>query len=235
MTNRKYWTLGLCTIAAVALTFGGTLTFAEGEGKPEGGDKPHKRMLEGPRADGEGRGRPEGGRFDGERRGPGGEGQGPRIMGFLLHDLNITPEQHEQIKVVMEDARDKHMKWLEEHKDEVEALRSEVKKAVEAKDREALKGLREKMVALRENAPKPEDAIAKIRPILTKEQATTFDTRLAEVKERMQERAKQMREGRPGKGDGEHMDGDRKERPEGRNRRGGEKPADKDKGDKLDI
>jgi Spy/CpxP family protein refolding chaperone len=235
MNSRTLLKAGLCTVALAALTVGTTLTFAEPQGKPDAGDKPQKRMLEGPRADGEGRGRPEGRGFDGERpRGP----QGPRIMEFLLKDLNLTEDQHEQIKVVLDDTRDAHMKWREEHADEADALRAEVRKAVEAKDREALAKLREKMKALREDAPKPEDAVAKIRPILTEEQATKFDAKLAELKEKMKERAGEMREGRGPRGprpDGESMEGDRPQRPEGRNRRGGDRPADADKGDKLDI
>lgn len=194
----------LLTLAALT-TFGLGLALPAlaqdngGKAKPE---RPAARQKEGAQ-----KGPAREGPREGPRQGP----QGP-MMNFeehiakvqeFLQTLDLTDAQKTQIKEIVADAKEKWTTWRDAHKDDLEKVRADMKAAAEAKDREKMQAAREAMQELMKDAPKPGEAMEKIRDVLTPEQKEKLSAKLAEMREKMQERREKMQEHRgEGKGEG---------------------------------
>ncbi len=198
--NMRNTTLAL---AVAGLTFMGT-SLALAEATNTESEKPaRKHPLAGPKAEG----------FEkGERPGPGNgpmaERRGEMMDGVrgALRDLNLTEDQKAQIKTIMDEARDSREKFMDEHKDEVRAIREKMKAAREAKDRDQMKQLGEELRGIMESGPKPQDTMEKIKGVLTPEQRDQLQGKLDQWKENhprpQLEEGERPRRQRP-QGDGE--------------------------------
>ncbi len=168
-------------LAVAGLTFMGTsLTLAQSTA-PDTEKPAKKHPLAGPKAE-----RSE----KGER--PGMMGEGPRAerrgeamdqLRGALKDLNLSEDQKARIKTIMDEARDSREKFMEEHKDEVQAIREKMKAAREAKDSEQMKQLGEELRSIMESGPKPTDTMDKIKGVLTPEQREQLQGKLDQWKE----------------------------------------------------
>jgi len=173
--NLKHWTVFLATAVIAFCGILGTsqLAFAEDNSN----DKPEKKQRE--------RGE------DGERK-----HKGKHPIGKLMRSLDLTEEQREQIKPIMEAHREKMQAYREEHKDEVQALREEMKAARQDQNEEAAKAAGEQLRAIWEGRPKPEETLAQVRTHLTPEQQEKFDEGVEKIKQYHEERKAKMQEKR---------------------------------------
>ncbi|MEM6458802.1 MAG: Spy/CpxP family protein refolding chaperone [Planctomycetota bacterium] len=105
-------------------------------------------------------------------------------MGQLIDELGLTETQRTTVSGIVEGQRD-----------EMRALREQMREARRSEDREAFVELGEQMRALMDQTRKS------IRAELTPEQLTTFDAQV----EQMQTRARAMREQRGERGEGERQ------------------------------
>jgi Spy/CpxP family protein refolding chaperone len=188
----------LATVAMVAGVVVGGVGVASAA--PEGGDRPLKGPNAGPPATQPGRGA-----MRGERGAP---GMMREVMHKLLADLNVTPEQHGQIKGILDAHKQKMDAWRSSHEAELKALREAHEAARESGDRAKLQELRTRRQELMKDAPKPADLFGQIRDVLNEEQRKTFDARVEEAKEKL----RSPRAGGPGGPQGKGMDGPRHER-----------------------
>ena len=193
----------VCLVALFAL--GTTYVHAEDNGVLKGPDaKPEKRAGKGG--------------MNGERKGL---GRGGNPLEHLLKGIELTDDQKTKVETIKTESRDKAKAFFEANKKAIEALRAETKTAHEAKDKEAMKSIREKRKALFADAPKPENVATQIRTVLTDDQQKTLDANLAEMKKKRDERMKKA-----GKG----------ERPErGERKQRGKKGGDTGGEDKIDM
>ncbi|MCC6682261.1 MAG: Spy/CpxP family protein refolding chaperone [Phycisphaeraceae bacterium] len=107
------------------------------------------------------------------------DGMRPGGSFALLRGIELTDEQREQVKQIMQESREQREAWRNEHKDEVKAAQDEVDKA-----REALRRAEEKMRNLMENAPGgPKDTAEKIKSILTDDQKAQLEANIEKMKE----------------------------------------------------
>ncbi len=160
-------------------------------------------------------------RFDGER--PRHHAPGEQLR-EILKGLNLSEEQRTQVRSIMDKAREEAEKFREENKEKIETLREQLREAHEEGDPDRILELQKEMHAIMKNAPmNPKKITGEIRGVLDEAQARQFDEKLAEAKERMKNRVKEMRERR-----GPEMGGDPGDRP-----RRPAPPADQ--GDKLDL
>lgn len=195
---------------------------------------------------------------DGERRGPkaGGEGDALRErrrdgIHRLMEGVNPTDEQKEQIRTILQESEETVRAYREEHKAEFEQIRTDMKAAREAGDREKMKALGEQLRKLMEASPR-QDIVEKIKAVLTPEQVKILEENIAKAKEQMRDR---IREGQGGERAGRLTDEQREKfknmtpeerekfmqehRPR-RDRDGapggpGERKGDGDRNDKLDL
>lgn len=124
---------------------------------------------------------------------PGERGRGPdpaRMAERIIEAVDATEEQATQIQDILKQAqeavaadRQAQQKFMEEHAEEIKALREEMRKAREAGDEAKIAELREQMQKLRpeDQANPMADAAEKIDKILTDEQKEKF----APIKERL--------------------------------------------------
>ena len=168
-------TIGL---AAVALTTGGVVV-AEDGGPMQGPKVQAGERGEGARQRGDGQRQ----RAEGER-GERGRGQLADRMHRLMEGVNLTEDQKAQVRPIMEEAAEKWRAFHEEHKEELDKLREEMKAAREAKDKDKAKEVGQKVRAIMEQADFRGDAIEKIKKVLTPEQLATFEKNLEEMKDR---------------------------------------------------
>ncbi|MCX5658147.1 MAG: Spy/CpxP family protein refolding chaperone [Planctomycetota bacterium] len=198
----RNWTLTVARSASLAaVMFAGTSFAMAEDAKVLAGPKPGAPTTQ-PRENGFGKDRHPAGEF----------------MHDTLKDLNLTPDQETKVKAIFAEAKTKHEAWRTAHGAEADALKAQVKAAREAKDEAKLKELRPKVDALMADMPKPKDVVDKVRAVLTPEQQTKFDAKVAAER-------KEMMEKHPGMGPG--MDGEHKRKHDGAGKPDGvSKPAD---------
>ena len=110
----------------------------------------------------------------------------PNIMGAIRRmtdSLNLSDEQKGKIHSILEDAKQAREKFMEEHKDEHMKLMQELRDAKKADDEAKIKETQGKLMALREQAPKPKDTIDKIKEVLTDEQRAKLEEKIQEWKD----------------------------------------------------
>ncbi len=151
------------------------------EGKPDRGERKGKH---GPHGD----------------RGP--RGHGHRFIRALFKDIDLTEDQRVEVREIMEAGRDEMEAWRDEHRDQIKALREQMREAHQAGDDEKAAEVREQLRTLFESRPKPEDRADEIREVLTPEQTEQFDQNIEAIKQKMQERRDEMKERGP-RGDGD--------------------------------
>ncbi|MBI1335507.1 MAG: hypothetical protein GC164_00935 [Phycisphaera sp.] len=219
-TRRQTRGLGLhwsATLGCAAVLLAGTTLWAE-PGTDKAQDMAGPKVKQGENAEG-------GRKFDGQRMHKDERGE---AMHKLLESLNLSDDQKEQVRKIHADAVADRKAYTDQHKDEFESLRDELKKAIEAKDRDKVKEVRDKMKALWDAMPsKPMDVAAKIRAVLTPEQQAQFDAKLEELKKKLEERREEWKKNHDGKGPeagkgDAMMDGPKRER-----KREGQKDQDK--------
>lgn len=160
------------------------------------------------------------------RHRPGGPGPHMRL-GRLLHRLELTQEQTEQVKLILESA-----------KEDGEAAREAMAEARKALTEAVTKGADEAAVrtaatkvgdAIADQAIKQSATIASVRKVLTENQVSELDKLLAERKEH------RKAFGKDGQGRGRHhgMRGPRGA-PGGRNRRQGRRGPERGEGSNID-
>ncbi len=204
----------LILVSVLAISGGYALAQPVDDGAPDG-DRPMRKQVDGERG-------PRRGSEAGER-GLRGQRDPGAILKRLFAGMELTDDQKTQIGEIMKAHGEERRAWHEEHKEEFDALREQMREA--RGDQEAMDALREKVHALMDSAPKPDATHDQIRALLTEEQQTTFDERIEKLRERMQ----QWREGRPDgppPGEGMGPDGDRPPRGEGMGPGGDGPPRD---------
>ncbi len=155
---------------------------------------------------------------DGERMGPGegrerAQGKGPREAGpgqpgqmrermqrALFRDIDLRPEQREQINQLTESTRQEMLAWTQQNREALRAVREEMQAARESGDEDRISTARAELRALMQSAPRPDREFMQeqVRALLTPEQAEQFEDNLARIEQRLQ----QMKEGGEGKGQG---------------------------------
>lgn len=197
--------MAAATVAVLAA--GATLWAAQD--KDTATTQPRERdVLRGPRMKGEGGP----GSFRGDRQ----QMRHRALMG-VLRELDLTDEQREKIRALAADGRQAMEAWRQEHETELTELREQIADAREARDREKLKGLHEKMKVLHASLPEKARLLERIKEVLTDEQ-----------RQKLEQRLEELREQRPGPGMGPGDGEGRKPRAEGERRkeRKGDKKAD---------
>lgn len=176
-------------------------------------------------------GNPEGGKGAGKFAQRGAKhGMFLRAVADLDGPMALTDEQEKQLREIEGAFREQMKAFRDEHAEEFKALRESVGgggrggegrpergKRDGANVDPKMKEAREKMRALMEKAPKPDESQARMWAVLTDEQRGF-------VKARMEDMGKQAREGGPRRGGDEMMDRPRERRrggPEGDGARGG--------------
>ncbi len=211
-THSKGGTLILASVLAIS---GGYALAQPADDGPPDGDRPMRKQVDGERGPRRG--------GDAGERGMRGQRDPGAILKRLFAGMELTDEQKAQIGEIMKAHAEERRAWHEEHKEEFDAIREQMREA--RGDQEAMDALREKVHALMDSAPKPDATHDQIRTLLTEEQQTTFDERIAKLRERME----QMREGRPDgppPGEGMGPDGNRPPRGEGMGPDGDGPPRD---------
>lgn len=210
---------GICALLTLGLTCGIALA-QDGDAPREGKQKTAQDGERGPKGDKADKG-------DRKRHGEGKhhERSPRRMMKALFKDVDLTEDQREQVREIMGAGREEMEAWRDEHRDEMEDLRAQMREAHENKDKEQAAAVREKMQQLFESRPKPEDRADEIRQILTPEQTEQFDANLEQIKQKMQERREKMKERRSQGKEGKGKDGKSKKSPRG------EKDKEDDSGD----
>ncbi len=167
-----FWAVMLALVAPVSM-----FTYAADDDQPLAGP-PTTQGERGPRREGF-RG---GGPGRGGDQGPGGPGGG-MPMRQLLRDLDLSEDQGQQIRSIMQEAQQQHRQAMEQHREEIEKIDEQIRELHERK-RELLGG-------------GPQGVMDQIKDVLNDEQRATFEQRLEEMRDRRG----------PGPG-GPQMDGD---------------------------
>ncbi|QDU33945.1 periplasmic protein [Poriferisphaera corsica] len=147
------------------------------------------------------------------RHGPG------SMLRSLFRDLDLTSDQKEQIREIVESGREEHQAWREENQDDLRALKEDMREAMQDKDREAAQSIREKMSDLMSSAPSPRDGLNEIKSVLTKKQKKQLEENLSEL------RPPRDRMDRPRRGD----DRDDDDRPRAKRSRRGDDNNEQDR------
>jgi len=119
-----------------------------------------------------------------------------RPMMHLMKSLELTDAQKEQIRPIMKAHGEKVKAYREANKEQHRELMQQLKQAKENKDRDAAQAVVAKLKELHANRPGPDAMFAQVRDVLTAEQQKKFDTALAEMKKRMEQRREKMKEGK---------------------------------------
>ncbi len=145
------------------------------------------------------------------RGGPGGDGPGSmrdRMMRELFRDVNLTEQQHEQVREIGRAAAQPMQQFMADNAMAIREAREAMNAARQERDRDAMKAAREKLSALMESSPRPDrEALhAQVRELLTEQQRQVFDANLEQVKQRreqMKQRRDEMRQERGQRGEGQ--------------------------------
>jgi hypothetical protein len=96
-------------------------------------------------------------------------------------DFALSTEQKKLIKVIRGDYRKAVEDFVAHHKDEIDAIQQAIRDATTSQDQVALQDARQRMQPLRAQGPKPAPYIAKVKAVLTPEQAGQVETQMREV------------------------------------------------------
>ncbi len=229
-------TIGWLAAIGAAVLVGGTTVSAQDAPQrrtppaERGGDRAERprRNLEGRErpdreaAPGERRGRGEGGPgAEGRQRGPGaGVGMGQPAFVPLLRQLELTDDQNEKIRQILQNHREATAKWREENQAMIDAHQAQVRQAIEAGDREKARQLQnefqEKHVRSREAEVRKQ-----VMAVLTADQRQRLEELEAEQRERMEQRRQRFQQGEGAEGQrprgprGEGAEGERPRRQRG--------------------
>ncbi len=128
----------------------------------------------------------------GGRGGPGGPGGMFGRSPFdnyvaALADLNLTPDftltadVKKQVQAVRDDWKKANDDFKTAHKDELDKAQAAIRDAMQAQDREAGQTARQALQDINAKGPKAEEYIAKIKALLTPEQADAVDKKEKEM------------------------------------------------------
>ena len=169
-------------------------------------EEKNKDVLAGPKVSADERGASSR-RFDGSRRRGGFRGQ-RHDFNFrgVMKQLDLDENQRTEVKKVFEQHRQASKQWHEQNGEKLNEMRSKMQK------------LRKEIHQLTADAPKPQAALAKIRPLLNEQQKRQLDETMSKQKQRR---------GQP----------DRRERGKRLDRRDRDRNSDrrKDSDDRLDL
>ena len=142
--------------------------FAEGAGRDRGENKADARRDRGGDVDADAA-RPKGEAKKGSKRGNSRRHCAKKDLRRLMHALDLSDEQLLELRELLDDAKAEMAAYLEEHAEELEALRLLAKTARENKDREAFKEVKALLKAFFDEAPKIE-RIAILKSVLDDDQ-----------------------------------------------------------------
>ncbi|QQE11971.1 Spy/CpxP family protein refolding chaperone [Planctomycetota bacterium] len=129
-----------------------------------------------------------------------------RIHEAFLGNLDLTVDQEAEIKQILEDTRDQHMKWREENAEELGDIRKQMTEARRDDNQKKYNKLRAKMSGLLESAPKRESVIDEVKSVLTKKQKKQLDENIEKMKKRSSDMMKERRGRRGGPNERGHDD-----------------------------
>lgn len=122
------------------------------------------------------------------------QARGPRGAGMLLRGISLTDAQKAQLKTLHEQQRTAMQANAETRRKAMEEMRA----ARQRGDTAAVRRFREQQRT--QMAQQHDRHTAAVRAILTAEQRTQFDRNVAEMKQRMEQRAARARDGRGRRG-----------------------------------
>ena len=130
------------------------------------------------------------------------DGPRQRMVRQLFKDIELSAEQRQEVRDVMQEHREGVQKWREDNEQEIKKLREQMRDARREQDRDAAVAAFEELLKLSEDRPKPEDLLEDIRGELSDEQVKQFNKNVEAIKEkakdRMEDRRKKAQEKRPG-------------------------------------
>ena len=89
----------------------------------------------------------------------------------LMDELNLTPEQRQQIRPILQEQRKAVAAWQDEHGQQLKALREQMAEAVRNKDKEKIEQLRKQMEELGKSRKALHDSLLeKLSKVLTPDQ-----------------------------------------------------------------
>tara|TARA_Y100000589_G_scaffold310352_1_gene328647 strand:- start:1077 stop:1655 length:579 start_codon:yes stop_codon:yes gene_type:complete len=154
------------------------------------------------------------GQRDGQRQGPrDGEGRGGPF-GQVLKELELSEEQMQQVKTIMQKHREQVEAYREKNGDQAQQLRKDFRQAMEDKDYDKLHTLIDQLKTVDKDRPSMTEMAAEVRGVLNAEQQKIWDAKAEEMKNN---RGKHMRRGPRGEG---QSDGENAQRPRRGQRRG---------------
>ena len=97
-----------------------------------------------------------------------------------LGDLGLSEEQKGKVGEILKPFKEEVGKWREDHKAELEKVRTDLVAAREAKDREKGKAAMQDLRKLLEGAPKPAEVVGKLKDVLTADQMAKLQAKMEE-------------------------------------------------------
>ena len=137
-----------------------------------------------------------------------------RMVRQLFEGIELSEEQRQEVRDVMQKHREGVQKWREDHEQEIKKLRERMREARREQDREAAVAAFEELLKLSEDRPKPENLLDDIRGELNDDQIKAFNENVEEIKEKARQRMEERRD------KAEENRGERKERRGDRGDRG---------------
>ncbi|MEO0587403.1 MAG: Spy/CpxP family protein refolding chaperone, partial [Planctomycetota bacterium] len=184
----------VATVAAVGL-FGAGMAMAEPGGDGGKASSAEREARSG--SDGE-RGQRRAGAEG--REGRGGEARGAGMIRAMFRDVDLSDEQKERVREILQEARSEREAWMAENGDQLRELREKMADARAVQDTDAAQAVAQELRTIMSAGPSPMGIAEDVRAELTAEQAEVFDRNFDEVQQRVRDRSRGGAEGRRGAG-----------------------------------
>ena len=108
-----------------------------------------------------------------------------------LGDLNLRPEftltkeQKEKLQAIRDEVKKGEDQWRADHAVDIRKLQDDMQAARQAQDQAKIGELRPKMMELMQTMPKTDEAVAKVKALLSEDQVKALETRITERQEEM--------------------------------------------------
>ncbi|GEM_PF-5374196 len=127
---------------------------------------------------------------------PGGMMQGNAFVQAIdaLGDLNLRPdftlakEQKEKLQVIREDVKKSEEQWRTAHAEDLKKIQTDMQAARDAQDQDKMREVMTQRQELMQGMPSGDDALTKVKALLTEDQVKALDTRITERQQEMRTR-----------------------------------------------
>ena len=118
----------------------------------------------------------------------------------LRPDFTLTKEQKEKLQAIRDDVKKAEDKWRADHAADLKKIQDDMMALRDAPDQDKMRELGTKRRELMQTMPKNDEAVGKIKALLTEDQAKALETRITERQEEGRARMGMGGMGGPGGG-----------------------------------